>query len=131
MTDPAQGENWYAEETATFGDRLAGAREHAGLTVEQMAAQVGVRIETAQAWEDDIKEPRANRLQMLAGMLNVSLSWLLTGRGDGPTEPVDGQEVDSDILGLLAEIRALRSQIVLSAERLGQIEKRLRKALKA
>ena len=29
--------NWYAEEAATFGDRLAGAREASGMTQAQLA----------------------------------------------------------------------------------------------
>ena len=82
-----QEEGYYSETAATFGDRLAGAREGAGLSQEALATQLGVEIGTLQAWEDDMDEPRANRLQMLAGMLNVSLSWLLTGRGDGPEAP--------------------------------------------
>lgn len=122
--------DWYGEETATFGDRLAGAREQAGLTPEQLAQRLGVRLETLHAWEDDLKEPRANRLQMLAGMLNVSLTWLLTGRGEGLPAPLDEQPVSEDVLALLSEMRGLREQIAQCGEKLGQLEKRLRAALK-
>jgi len=73
--------DWYGAETATFGDRLAGAREAAGLSQEELATRLGVRLETLIGWEEDAADPRANRLQMLAGMLNVSLMWLLTGEG--------------------------------------------------
>ncbi|MBO6853010.1 MAG: helix-turn-helix transcriptional regulator [Marivivens sp.] len=122
--------NWFSDDAATFGDRLAGAREAAGLKQSELAAQLGVKVETLIAWEHDLKEPRANRLQMLSGMLGVSLSWLLTGEGDGPSEPGDADAIPEDISTLLGEIRAVRTQIMQRTERLGQLEKRLRAALK-
>lgn len=122
--------NWFSDDAATFGDRLAGAREAAGLKQSELAAQLGVKVETLIAWEHDLKEPRANRLQMLSGMLGVSLSWLLTGEGDGPSEPGDVDAIPEDISTLLGEIRAVRTQIMQRTERLGQLEKRLRAALK-
>ncbi len=122
--------DWFSDEMATFGDRLAGAREQAGLTPDQLAERIGVQLETIEAWEDDVRDPRANRLQMLAGMLNVSLSWLLTGKGDGPEAPTDVEPMADDLLALLAEMRGLRSQLAQSTDKLGQLEKRLRAALK-
>ncbi|WP_089994707.1 helix-turn-helix domain-containing protein [Cognatiyoonia koreensis] len=123
-------ENWYANDAATFGDRLAGAREQTGLTQGELAERLGVKLAVLEAWEQDLKEPRANRLQMLAGMLNISLSWLLTGQGEGPEGPPDEEPLDSDINLLLTEMRGLRGEIAQTGERLAQLEKRLRKALK-
>jgi DNA-binding XRE family transcriptional regulator len=56
-------ENWYGADVATFGDRLAGAREAAGLSQEDLAQRLGVRLTTLQNWEEDLAEPRGNRLQ--------------------------------------------------------------------
>jgi transcriptional regulator with XRE-family HTH domain len=123
-------DNWYSEDAATFGDRLAVAREQAGLTQGDLAKRLGVKTVTLEAWEQDLKEPRANRLQMLAGMLNISLSWLLTGQGEGPDGPMEDEPLEADINLLLPEMRGLRSEITQSAERLAQLEKRMRKALK-
>ena len=39
-------EDWYGEASATFGDRLAGAREAAGLSQEALAAKLGVMPST-------------------------------------------------------------------------------------
>lgn len=126
MTDTAT--DWFSEDTATFGDRLAAAREGAGLSQGDLAARIGVRKAVLEAWEEDTKEPRANRLQMLSGMLGVSLSWLLTGRGEGPEEPSeDATPVDPDIASMLIEMRALRTQMTQSTERLARLEKRLRR----
>ena len=60
----AETGNWYAADVATFGDRLAGAREAAGLAQEDLAQRLGVRLTTVQAWEEDMAEPRGNRLQL-------------------------------------------------------------------
>lgn len=69
----------------TLGGRIGRAREASGLTMEDMAAQLGVTQDTWDNWEGDREEPRANRLAMLAGFLNVSPSWLLYGVGESPT----------------------------------------------
>ena len=73
----------YSEDAATFGDRLALARESQNLTQEQLAKRLGLRVQTVQNWEFDRSEPRANKLQMLAGVLNVSIIWMLTWSGEG------------------------------------------------
>lgn len=121
--------NWFSDEQATFGDRLAGAREAAGLTQKELALRVGVKLETVRAWENDIKEPRANRLQMLSGILGVSLQWLLSGQGEGLSQPADF-ELSPDVSEIFAELRTLRAHMAGSVERLGQLEKRLRAAVK-
>ena len=123
-------QDWFGEDRATFGDRLAGAREAAGLSQAALAGKLGVKRTTVEAWEHDLKEPRANRLSMLAGVLGVSMSWLLTGTGDGPEQPVDGAELDQDVADLLADIRTVRGEISRSSETLGRLEKRLRALLK-
>lgn len=129
MSDTIDETDWYTESAATFGDRLAAAREQAGLDQQMLAERIGVRVVTLQAWEEDRKEPRANRLQMLAGMLNISISWLLTGRGEGPEGPTGENDVPKDILGLLDDLRRLQRELQNKGEELGQIERRLRRAL--
>lgn len=122
--------DWYGPESATFGDRLAAAREAAGMTQEVLAKRLGVKHKTLQGWEDDVSEPRANRLSMLAGVLNVSIVWLITGEGEGVPNPADNEALSSDITAVLADIRALRGEFRARAEKLGRLEKRLRTLLK-
>ncbi len=127
MTDSSEF-NWYSNTAATFGDRIAAAREAQSLTQKSLARKIGVATKTLDAWENDLSEPRANRLQMLAGILNVSISWLLTGEGEGletpehPAEPVEIRE-------LMSEMRVLRSQMTQAADRIGVLEKRLKSAI--
>lgn len=108
--------DWYAPDATTFGDRLAGAREAVGLDQRALAGRVGVRLKTLRAWEEDRAEPRANRLSVLAGVLGVSLPWLLTGAGRGPGGGGD----------LSAEVAELRRVAATLAGRLEQLEARLR-----
>lgn len=119
MTD-----DWYADGSATFGDRVAAAREALGLTQSQLASRLGVRLGTVQNWETDRSEPRANKLQMLAGLLNVSIVWLLTGQGEGA--PAPAADDDAETLSLIAELREIRLAQARLMERLARVEKRLR-----
>ena len=126
----AESSNWYAADVATFGDRLIGARDAAGLTQEELAQRLGVRLTTVQAWEDDMAEPHGNRLQMLAGMLNVSLTWLITAEGDGLPEPGTVAPVlRPGAEDALVELQRLRSRAAGLAAELGQVEKRLKALL--
>jgi len=126
----AEDQDWFSEDTATFGDRLAGAREAAGLSQAAFGTKLGVKKSTIVAWENDLKEPRANRLQMLAGILGVSITWLLTGEGEGPAAPDLEDAMTGDLIDLLAEMRALRVEIAASADHLARLEKRMRAALR-
>lgn len=112
---------WFDPATTTFGDRLAGARELAGLDVEDLARRLGVKPKTIRAWEEDRSEPRANRISILAGLTNVSLVWLMTGAGEGPAMDPETPEGD-----LLAEVEDLRRDAAQMAERLGRLESKLR-----
>jgi len=120
---------WYDDSIATFGDRLAAAREAVGLTQAGLADKLGVRKKTIEAWEYDMKEPRANRLQMLSGMLNVSLMWLMTGEGEGVAPPGREAAITDETAALLNELRKLRAEAGQLSERMGRLEARLRVSL--
>lgn len=134
IDDTTAPEDWYSADRATFGDRMAGAREALGLSQAELAKRLGVKLKTLRGWEDDQAEPRANRLQMVAGLLNVSIMWMLTGRGEGLDGPVDAAENAAPteaVRDILTEMRTLSSEMRASAERLGRLEKRLRIAVSA
>lgn len=125
---------WYSNDAATFGDRVQAAREALGISQTDLARQLGVKLRTVSAWEDDLSEPRANKLQMLSGILNVSLMWLLNGEGDGLDEPREETDEDAlanvDITVLMTELRQLKGTISQAADKIGALEKRLRRALR-
>ena len=122
----AMADTWYGPDIATFGDRVAAAREAAGMSQTDLARRLGVKLATIRGWEDDLSEPRANKLSMMAGLLGVSIVWLLTGRGDGVAPPVDAAPVSPDMTAVLSEIRDLRLLVASAADRLARLEKTLR-----
>jgi transcriptional regulator with XRE-family HTH domain len=125
--DATNETGWYSADAATFGDRVTGAREARGMTRRELADRLGVRVKTLESWEEDRADPRANKLQMLAGVLGVSLMWLLTGEGDGLEAPpeTDGAAAN-EVRSVLSETRQIRAEIGALAERMGRLEKRLR-----
>ncbi len=123
-------QDWYGPDVATLGDRLAAARESQGMTQETLAKRLGIKHKTLQTWEEDLSEPRANKLSMVSGLLNVSMVWLITGEGEGLGDPEE-DAISPDVNEILLEIRTLRAQFKARADRLGQLEKRLRLALKS
>jgi len=130
-TDDMAADDWYGPDAATFGDRLAAARENAKMTQAQMARRLGIKASTLKAWEQDLSEPRANHLSIMAGVLNVSMMWLMNGEGEGLDAPlVDDSVSEADLGAILRDMRDLRVTISQSAEKLGRLEKRLRGALK-
>lgn len=117
----------YSDDASTFGDRLTLAREAAGLDQEGLAEKLGIKLKTLRNWEDNRAEPRANRLHMLAGLLNVSIIWLMNGKGEQPEIASDAtQRVVRDCL---AELQALEAEQRQLAERVHHVERRLRLAL--
>lgn len=102
----------------TIGGRISVAREALGLSAVQLARRLGVKTKTLQDWEADRAEPRANRLVMLAGVLNVSPTWVLVGKGDGPQNELES-----------TEIRLARAEISAVLNTLETMQERLKRAL--
>ena len=88
-----------------------------------------MKLATVLDWENDLNDPRANKLQMLSGVLNVSMSWLLTGQGVGLEVPENS--VPEDIESILEEVRQTRSEMSALINRLAGLESRLKSALRA
>ncbi len=122
--------DWYGPETATFGDRLAAAREMSDMTQAELARRLGVRLATLRSWENDLSEPRANRLSMMAGLLNVSMMWLINGQGEGLDAPIEESTLPASASDVLNELRELRTDMLARVEQMGRLEKKLRTALK-
>jgi transcriptional regulator with XRE-family HTH domain len=114
--------NEMTQDIDTLGKRIARAREAAQLSTAQLARRIGIRTATLTQWETDASEPRSDRLRALAGHLNVSLIWLLVGRG---TAPSDNGPVAQEVRLLKAEIGALGEAAAQIAERLEHLGQRL------
>ena len=118
--------DWYGPDKATFGDRLVAAREKANLSQQDLAKRLGVKNSTIKSWENDNSEPRANRLSMLAGLLNVSITWLISAEGSGVEAPEKSDEMSNDLLDTLTELTALRVNLLNNIDRINNIEKKLK-----
>ena len=88
----------------TLGGRIHRARQASDLTTAQLALRVGVTTATATSWETNHSKPRANRLVMLAGVLNVSPTWLIFGLGESPTD----ETLQSELALLKSELARAR-----------------------
>jgi transcriptional regulator with XRE-family HTH domain len=85
------------KQNTTLGGRMFHAREVSGMTVAQVINRLGVRKATYMAWEADRSEPRANKLVALAGILNLSPTYLLSGLGSASPQPPKNQEIIEDL----------------------------------
>ena len=119
--------NYYANDNATFGDRIYAAREAVGLSQSALAIRLGVQLKTVKKWEEDITEPRANKLQMISGLLNISITWLLIGEGIGPQDPESAMPISADLNEILVELRHTKSELLRLTKNLDVIDKKLRK----
>jgi len=93
-----------------FGDRLRNAREASGMSQKLMASRLGVKCATVAKWESGKEDPRANRLQMLASLLNVPLMWLLAGSQRVPDASGD-RSAEQVLQQKLAEVNARRQDL--------------------
>ena len=68
----------------TLGGRISLARDATDHSVDDAAHMSGVDRSVWEAWENDRDAPIATDLEIVARSLQVSLGWLITGRGVGP-----------------------------------------------
>ena len=118
-TDP------FAITAATFGGRLQTARNAKGLTTTRFGEKMGVESAEIDIWENDEDMPRANRVQMLAGLLNVSIIWLITGESNGTTNVAESHERTTIINDTLGEIAQLKATLLDAHDKLESLEQRL------
>ena len=103
----------------TLGGRVFQARDSAGLTVSQVINRLGGRKATYLAWEADRSEPRANKLVALAGILNVSPTYLLSGLGRAAVQPLKHQQIIDE---LRIEIEQLELTLKAASKMLSRIK---------
>ncbi len=108
----------------TLGGRVFQAREATGMTVAQVVSRLGVRKATYMAWEADRSEPRANKLVALAGILNVSPTYLLSGLGRTTPQPPNKQQIDDE---LRLNIERLEQTLKAANKMLSRIKAQARK----
>lgn len=106
----------------TLGERICKARDACNLSTAQLARRMGIKTSTLQSWESDRSEPRSNKLVLLAGVLNVSPTWLLVGRG---TPPISEQEGTSDLDTMRVALDRVQHQAQALADEIAALQDRL------
>lgn len=66
---------------STLGERLKLARERTGLKQTQVKERTNINNKTLSGYENNVSEPDAATLAILADLYGVSYKWLLTGEG--------------------------------------------------
>ena len=112
------------EEDTTLGGRISMAREASGLSVADVVKRLGVKAVTYEAWEADRSEPRASKLVALAGILNISPPYLLSGLG---RRPAGDDAAIRKIQQLTAQIGELEQNLKAATSNLRQIKKSVAK----
>lgn len=105
----------------TLGERICKARDAASLSTAQLARRLGIKTSTLHSWESDRSEPRSNKLVLLAGVLNVSPTWLLVGRGTPPISDEPAADLDSMRVALdriQKQAQALADEIAVLQDRI-------------
>ena len=109
----------FDDEAHQIGARLAHARDVAGLTAREVADRLGVKESTITKWESGETTPRGHRLTRIAGMLSVSLSWILVGHGVEPTGEM------SDLTRFRADLRSIRVRLDDMVTDLADLDRRM------
>lgn len=110
-----------------LGSRIQKSRSAKGLSVSQLASRIGVKPTTVEKWESGETDLRPNKLDQLAGILGVSMIWLLVGEDENIVTSVESpdfnethmleekinraEELINDLSFLLADIRAQSRRI--------------------
>ncbi len=115
----------FATTAPTFGGRLQAARNAKGLTVARLGEKLGVEAAKVDIWESDTEAPRSNRIPTLAGMLNVSIIWLMTGESNGTTHIAETHARPTIINDTLGEIAQLKATLLDAYDKLESLEQRL------
>ncbi|WP_297583857.1 helix-turn-helix domain-containing protein [Roseibium sp.] len=106
----------------TLGERICKARDISGLSTAQLARRLGIKTATLHSWESDRSEPRSNKLVLLAGVLNVSPTWLLVGRG---APPVVDEPAVSDLDNMRVALDRVQRQAQTLADEIAVLQERL------
>jgi len=106
----------------TLGERICKARDASGLSTAQLARRLGIKTATLHSWESDRSEPRSNKLVLLAGVLNVSPTWLLVGRG---TPPAADAPTVSDLDSMRVALDRVQRQAQALADEIASLQERL------
>ncbi len=107
------------DSVSDIATRITDARVSAGRTQTEIANQLGVKVSSLEKWERGTASPRSNRLTALAGILGVSVSWLIVGHGNEPTSTDDRDEIRVELTRVHAQLADVLNEVDVLLARLG------------
>lgn len=111
------------DDTEQIGQRITESRELLGDSVETLAERLGVTADTVEAWESGERPLRTNQMARVSGVLGISLSWLIMGRGIEPTaEPTDLQSLRSDLAAARSRLDDVVNELTVLDQRLAELD---------
>ncbi len=114
-----------------LGKRIAEARELKAYSIKKAARRLSVTEKTFKKWESGKSKPRANKMQMLSGVLGVSLLWLLNGEEQFEPDANNTSQLEKlsqkveRMTQLQQELADLTGEVVSEVEELHKIEEDL------
>ena len=114
-----------------LGIRLSDTRENKNYSTLEIARRIGVTEKTIKNWESGKSKPRANKLQMLSGVLGVPLLWLINGEEqfeqyiESPSQLEALSKKVERLSELQQEMNELTEEVVNEVEELHKIEEDL------
>lgn len=99
----------------TFGEKLKEARKKAGLTQEELAELIGISRAAVAKWETDNGLPDIENLKTVAGLLDVSVDYLLD----------DGESLDLSVTKKAIELNQYGNGEKLSRMKKLEIKERI------
>lgn len=111
----------YLAQDDTLGGRISLARETAMLSIEEAASKLGVTPQSWMEWECDRASPESYHMPLITGVLRISLPWLVTGQGLGPTPFVAA----SDVSEIRRKLHAATADAICTQNRVQELLRRL------
>jgi transcriptional regulator with XRE-family HTH domain len=111
-----------ADDSTGIGARIAEARANAELSHADIAERLGVKESTVAKWESGSKSPRGHHVSKLAGVLGVSMSWILMGRGIEPTNSSEIEQLRSELGSVRARLDDVVNELAVLDQRLGELD---------
>lgn len=112
------------DDDAQIGRRITDARLILGDSVEVIAERIGVTTATAEGWESGDVPLRANHLNKVAGVLGISLSWLIMGRGPEPLgDATELGRLRADLSAARSRLDDVLNELVVLDQRLARLDR--------
>lgn len=105
---------------ATFNERLKELRKEKSITIEKLAEDLGSAKSTISRYENGLREPKKDFLEMLCDYFNVSIDYLL-GRTDERNLNKEKPKLDGSIKTIAAH--RINPHDDISEEGIDQINK--------